>query len=240
MGRVTARAHNGNYEKLSKTCSDYFQKFSFDRTVQPCITPELLLLLLHPFNGLFSRTTWVSRYQKGKTSLALNEARNDGVLGWQWHQLDHMQTICTSLQTDNHTNTSSMHKSRKRRLDKTERRSSRSTSINSSKNWTDHRRMLERSVTKVELHLCILCSQQHQPTYNHQFYQLVTQSNDGGRRITKQPNITALIRSPQRLSTFGHTTRTDNDADAKMILTAPPTDCTQNIISFRYHIGFFS
>jgi len=26
-------------------------------------------------------------------------------LGMQWHQLDHMQTICTSLQTDNHTNT---------------------------------------------------------------------------------------------------------------------------------------
>ena len=68
----------------------------------------LLLLLLHPFNGLFSRTTWVSRYQKGRTSLDLNEARDDGVLGWKWHQLDHMQTICTSLQTDNHTNTSSV------------------------------------------------------------------------------------------------------------------------------------
>ena len=40
----------------------------------------LLLLLLHPFNGLFSRTTWVSQYQKGKTSLDLNEARDDGVL----------------------------------------------------------------------------------------------------------------------------------------------------------------
>jgi len=26
----------------------------------------------------------------------------------QWHQLDHMQTICTSLQTDNHNNTSSL------------------------------------------------------------------------------------------------------------------------------------
>jgi len=25
--------------------------------------------------------------------------------GMQWYQLDHMQTICTSLQTDNHTNT---------------------------------------------------------------------------------------------------------------------------------------
>ena len=34
----------------------------------------LLLLLLHPFNGLFSGTTWVSRYRKGKTSLDLNEA----------------------------------------------------------------------------------------------------------------------------------------------------------------------
>ena len=39
-------------------------------------------------------------YQKGKTSLDLNEARDGGVLGWQWHQLDHMQTICTLLQTD--------------------------------------------------------------------------------------------------------------------------------------------
>jgi len=29
-------------------------------------------------------------------------------MGWQWHQLDHMQAICTSLQTDNHSNTSSL------------------------------------------------------------------------------------------------------------------------------------
>ena len=41
----------------------------------------------------------------GKTSLSLNEARDDGALGWQWHQLDHTQTICTSLQTDNHAST---------------------------------------------------------------------------------------------------------------------------------------
>jgi len=26
----------------------------------------------------------------------------------QWHQLDHMQTICTSLQTDSHNNTASL------------------------------------------------------------------------------------------------------------------------------------
>jgi len=27
---------------------------------------------------------------------------------WQWHELDHMQIICTSLQTDNHDGTSSL------------------------------------------------------------------------------------------------------------------------------------
>ena len=35
-----------------------------------------LLLLLQPFNGLFSRTTWVSRYQKGKTNLDFTGARD--------------------------------------------------------------------------------------------------------------------------------------------------------------------
>ena len=29
------------------------------------------------------------------------------MMGWQWHQLDHMQIICTLLQTDNHASTSS-------------------------------------------------------------------------------------------------------------------------------------
>ena len=55
----------------------------------------------HPFNGPFSRTTQVSRYQKGKTNLDFTEARDSE---WQWHQLEHMQ-VCTSLQTDNHANT---------------------------------------------------------------------------------------------------------------------------------------
>ena len=65
------------------------------------VSTWLLLLLLHPFKGLFSRTTSASRYRKGETSMDLNEARNDAVWGWQWHQLDHMQTICTLLQTPN-------------------------------------------------------------------------------------------------------------------------------------------
>jgi len=32
-------------------------------------------------------------------------------MGWQWHQLDHMQIICTSLQTDNQTTTPVPHHS---------------------------------------------------------------------------------------------------------------------------------
>jgi len=49
-----------------------------------------VLLLLRRYARLTaSRTTLVSPYQKGKTSLDLNEARDDGVLGWQWYQLDH-------------------------------------------------------------------------------------------------------------------------------------------------------
>ena len=55
----------------------------------------------HPFNGPFSGTTQVSRYQKGKTNLDFTEARHSE---WQWHQLGHMQ-VCTSLQTDNHAST---------------------------------------------------------------------------------------------------------------------------------------
>jgi len=30
-------------------------------------------------------------------------------MGLQWHQLDHMQIICTSLQTDNHASTSPLY-----------------------------------------------------------------------------------------------------------------------------------
>jgi len=80
-------------------------------TIMRYINLHFTYLLTYPFNGLFSRTTWVSRHQKGYTILDFNEAR-DGMkqetTGWQWHQLDYMQTIYTLLQTDNHTSNSSL------------------------------------------------------------------------------------------------------------------------------------
>jgi len=70
---------------------------------QASINKHILIQHTHLTAGPLSGTARVSRYQKGKTSLDLTEARNSE---WQWHQLDHKQTICTSLQTGNHTNTS--------------------------------------------------------------------------------------------------------------------------------------
>ena len=66
-------------------------------------TPQLgqLYTHTHPFNGPFSGTTWVSRYQKDQTNLDFTEARDSE---WQWHQLGHMQ-VCTLLQIDNHAST---------------------------------------------------------------------------------------------------------------------------------------
>jgi len=45
--------------------------------------------------------SYISRYQKGKTSLSFTGARDSE---WQWHQLGRMQ-VCISLQTDNHAST---------------------------------------------------------------------------------------------------------------------------------------
>jgi len=56
---------------------------------------------IHTFNGPFSGSTRMSRYQKGKPNLDFTEATDSER---QWHQLGHMQ-LCTSLQTDTHAST---------------------------------------------------------------------------------------------------------------------------------------
>jgi len=44
----------------------------------------------------------VSQHQKSKPFWSLMKQE---MMGWQWHPLDHMQIICTSIQTDNHVST---------------------------------------------------------------------------------------------------------------------------------------
>jgi len=53
-----------------------------------CLMPQLLLL--HPFHSLFSRTTWVSRHQKGKSFQILLEQEMMGGSDISW-------TICKSF-----------------------------------------------------------------------------------------------------------------------------------------------
>ena len=67
--------------------------------VCPIMGPQRTHTHTHPFNGPLSRTTRVSRYQKGKSNLDFTRHSE-----WQWHQLGHMQ-VCTSLQSDNHAST---------------------------------------------------------------------------------------------------------------------------------------
>jgi len=60
---------------------------------------------LRPCNGLFSRTTWVNQHRNGEPFWILLAQKvsvlmKQEMMEWQWHQLDHMQIICTSLQTD--------------------------------------------------------------------------------------------------------------------------------------------
>jgi len=42
---------------------------------------------------------------EGQTILDLTEAE---MIRWQWHQLNHVQVICTSFETDSHESTSSL------------------------------------------------------------------------------------------------------------------------------------
>ena len=77
-------------------------------TVWVLHSPPRGLTTTTPVNGIFSRTACLSRYQKDKSSLDLNEARDDGGLGCSGISWTICGTICTSLQTDNHTNTSSV------------------------------------------------------------------------------------------------------------------------------------
>jgi len=48
---------------------------------------QVRIIYIQAFNGPFSGTTRVSRYQKGKTNLDFTEARDSER---QWHQLGHM------------------------------------------------------------------------------------------------------------------------------------------------------
>ena len=101
------RSHSGH----SAQYNHYEQNLNISHTIiiasQVCT--DVLLPLLHPFNGLFSRTIWVSRCQKGNTSLDWNEAIDDGVAGcsgisWTICKQSALRSRQITTQTPHHSN----------------------------------------------------------------------------------------------------------------------------------------
>jgi len=79
-----------NLTLFGTTVFDEYSHVAGEKALGHCsfIVNLCLTTHTHPFNGSLSRTTQVSRYQKGKTNLDFTEARDSE---WQWHQLGHMQ-----------------------------------------------------------------------------------------------------------------------------------------------------
>ena len=101
--RQTDRRTNGRSTVFTTRCYAHalYAMAPSQSVTRRCSTKTAEHRITHTFNGPFSRTTQVSRYQKGNTNLDFSEARDSE---WQWHQLGRMQ-VCTSLQTDNHAST---------------------------------------------------------------------------------------------------------------------------------------
>jgi len=58
----------------------------------------------HLFNGLFLQ----DNLGEPPPEILIWILMKHEMMGWQWHQLNHLQIVCTSLQTDNHASTSSL------------------------------------------------------------------------------------------------------------------------------------
>ena len=100
MRAAEAVLKKGSYEQSMRLCEENSkkveQKFTdkmkdnnvrliANESVPKIIINDNIFFLntnTHPFNGPFSGTTQVSRYQKGKTNLDFTEARDSE---WQWH-----------------------------------------------------------------------------------------------------------------------------------------------------------
>jgi len=97
--RLRSERYKGRYVRHCSVRAMYLSASVVAGPTWGATTSVRPLPFFYPFNDHFFGTSWVSRYQKGKTNQDFTEARDKE---WQWHQLDHMQ-ICTSFQTDNHT-----------------------------------------------------------------------------------------------------------------------------------------
>ena len=124
-----------SYIKESKTFRPWVEQWIQNRQGQCMIFPSwghfwvsfsaLTLLLTRTASSPYKHSKRFSSRQISHTRLAASfpeQPSQAGIrkvkaiwiltkqemMGWQWHQLDHMQVVCTSLQPDNHASTSSL------------------------------------------------------------------------------------------------------------------------------------
>jgi len=102
-GRLLKPTHQLAVKSDVYDCLVSYWTQAVTHSVSSSATADSLLCYYIHLMVFFSRTTQVSRHHKGKPFWILLEQE---MTAWQWHQLDHMQIICTSLQTDNHASTS--------------------------------------------------------------------------------------------------------------------------------------
>jgi len=70
-------------------------------------TVYMSTLVIVDFTTLLHYKLLMAFFQDNLGKLAPERLLKQETMGWQWHQLDHMQITCTTLQTDNHASTQS-------------------------------------------------------------------------------------------------------------------------------------
>ena len=114
-----------NFDAAESDLSNGWQTHLECGTVRGCCHTDLSLQCLYVPQWCMHTVTDVSDIQTTTTTVLrpfvrdhLGEPVSEGwaildftkaeTMGWQCHQLDHMQVICTLLQTDNHARTASL------------------------------------------------------------------------------------------------------------------------------------
>ena len=111
-------------DKLDKNCSKVTSSIYRDSRLQllskyelwfrRCFRTAVSEITPVDTNAHSQLMTFCPRQLRWATTRRINHSgfSEAETIGWQWHQLDHMQVICPSHQTDNHASTSSVNTDR--------------------------------------------------------------------------------------------------------------------------------
>ena len=95
--------------------SVFTENRGFGFKTDPALSLTVLLIAMHnPYQDRQTDTHLMASFPGQREKASTRKVKPIWILmkqettGWQWHQLNHMQIICISLQTDNHVSVSSL------------------------------------------------------------------------------------------------------------------------------------